>query len=107
TNEHFRFMDLPMELRLVVYDFLAVETQHHYIEMSWYECNEARREVMIEETDLGSPKPSITIVHKSIAGLAIMRTCKLINAEAETSLRPRLTTLRTKPIRIICNSTAL
>ena len=110
----FRFLDLPKELRLMVYEFLPVKTTHYAVEVEQIEGREEHRDIMTEEgntwmsqSGVEHPKSSIILAHKSIAGLAIMRTSKKINSEAEAILRCRLEALRTAPIQIITNSVAL
>ena len=82
TQEPFRFLDLPKDIRLVFYDLLPTVTHHHTIhgetECYW-----------------------LKIVTQHIAGLAILRTCRTINDEARRPLRKKADALRTEPLRLI------
>jgi hypothetical protein len=93
----FRFLDLPKKLRPMVYEFLQVKTTHYAGEVEQIEGREEHSEIMTEDgntwtsqSGVEHPKSSIILAHKSITGLAIMRTSKKINSEAEAILRRRL-----------------
>ena len=81
TQESFRFLDLPKDIRLVFYDLLPTVAHHHTIhgetEHYW-----------------------LKIVTQHIAGLPILRTCRTINDEAG-ALRKKADALRTEPLRLI------
>jgi hypothetical protein len=68
----FRLLDLPKELRLMIYEELTV---------SW-----GRHDVPLEEsgTFFG------TLVNPSLLGVRMLATCRFINHEAGKVLKPRL-----------------
>jgi hypothetical protein len=88
--EPFRFLDLPAELRLMVYEFIPFSTCH--ITM----CNE---EI--------SPPPTATttLVIKSLS-VGIPGTCKLLDTEAFPIHRPKLEALRAEPVHFVIEDSA-
>lgn len=87
---HFRFLDLPKELRLMVYERLPVKVTHHTFELDTVEGL---------ENDL----ESLQLVHRTITGIAILHTSSQIHDEASTILRPKLNTWRSELIMLIAN----
>lgn len=114
-SEPFRFLDLPKELRLMVYDFLPIRTTPVDLEV---EKNGNRRLVLEplrdEERNLWKaeagrelPKVFVAIVSQSIPGLAILRTCRIVTSEAGVMMKPKLVAIRESPISFSVNSIAL
>jgi hypothetical protein len=75
----------------MVYEFLPIRTIHHKM----LDTESERR-----SADYIS---RLTLVIKSLEGVAILRTCRLINAEATAVLQPALKFIREDPMRIITN----
>jgi hypothetical protein len=113
SEEPFRFLDLPKELRLIVYDFLPVKTTHHHCDTRICEQLPPEYEMFacyIESAESGKnhfrfdgawiPHASITIVHKNIYRLAILSTSRDVATEARRILVPKLQFILTNPIQI-------
>ncbi|KAF1939325.1 hypothetical protein EJ02DRAFT_457082 [Clathrospora elynae] len=84
----FRFLDLPTELRLMVYEYLPVTTRHHVLQ------------------DPHSNTPStITLVAKSLS-VALLAANRLISEEAKQILSKKLAFLKTEPLRFIADATS-
>ena len=83
----FRFLNLPVELRLMIYDCLPLKTRHH---------------IIIIGGD-GSPDPVLVIVSRRIPGISILTTCHKIYNEAMV-LRQRVTALSIRPLRLIIDA---
>lgn len=88
-TEPFRFLDLPRDIRFLIYDLCPVVTRHHAI------------------TSFGlSPhagtKYSFIIVSHRIPGISLLATCYIINNEA-VGLRRSITALNAAPLRLIGN----
>lgn len=66
TSSPFRFLDLPKELRLMVYEHLTTRTVSFEI------------------------VAGITLTDLKLPGISILGTCKLINEEASPILHPRI-----------------
>ncbi|KAF1996379.1 hypothetical protein P154DRAFT_609092 [Amniculicola lignicola CBS 123094] len=83
----FRFLDLPRELRLMVYEYIPIQKSHlHY------------------QTSPGKSGDAMKVMFNSICGLSILRTCRSIYDEAMPILRKLLSTLESEPIRLIIKS---
>jgi hypothetical protein len=105
----FRLLNLPVELRLMVYERLpgkhysflfeiktdskAVTTHHITVQGSLYHNHTPM--VRMEH-----PTNTITLVTKTCE-TSILATCRAVNLEATRVLGPRLEKLRTEPARII------
>jgi hypothetical protein len=94
ANEPFRFLDLPAELRCMVYEFLETETRLHTID-----------DVYLVGCMIASKSTSqLTIVVKDIP-TSILTTCRSVYAEAAPIITPKLQRLRrTEPIHFIVDS---
>jgi hypothetical protein len=91
ASEHFRFLDLPAELRLLVYEHLEIETRLHTIE-----------DHCLDPMDSCA---AITIEIKSVPGWAILATCRAVFAEASPILLPKLEQIRdVEPVRLFLNT---
>jgi hypothetical protein len=97
--EPFRFLDLPKELRLMVYDFLPIRTTHHQVEL---ELDQEFDRYMNSWLDSFSNDhdPLVRFMHQSI-NVAILRTCRTIASEASAILLPKLIAMRNAPTRIL------
>ena len=89
AQNSFRFLDLPTELRLTVYERLTPTTLRHKIER--------RNEIPTDDDSTGS---SFILSRKSFP-VALLRTCKVINREASSIVAKKLRQLEREPIRII------
>jgi hypothetical protein len=87
----FRFLDLPKELRLMVYERLPVKTTYHT-----YDFNEPHYVVSNEST-----LNSFQLVWKTLSGLSILATCRQITTEATPIIEHKLRTIESEPIRMI------
>ncbi|KAH7080917.1 hypothetical protein FB567DRAFT_532078 [Paraphoma chrysanthemicola] len=78
---HFRFLDLPVDLRLMVYERLPVETRH---------------------LPFGTPdkRHPLDLVWSILPGITILCACRRIYEEAAPILEPRLRSLRDGPLRM-------
>jgi hypothetical protein len=115
-DQPFRFLDLPKELRLMVYDCLPTITTHHKIRTSEYayvQFNiqslghyiEAAPRTRFHDRDW--PVHSVKIVRKTISGLSIFAICQQIASEAGAILHPKLLAISEGPAQFITNSIAL
>lgn len=77
----FRFLDLPKELRLMVYERLPTTIVHRSFQGTKY-------------------SQTLTLVRPCISGLAILATCRERNDEASAIIQRRLTALKKQPLRI-------
>jgi hypothetical protein len=71
-EQPFRFLDLPAELRLMVYESLPTKITHHDLRIS----REAHGE-----------QGCLTLVWTTLSGLAVLRTCRQTNSEAKKIIR--------------------
>lgn len=83
----FRFLDLPRELRLDVYDFLPITIRHHTIRID--KCHD-----------------QATIISKRIQGALVLLTCRTIFRVA-TILRQNIQALSMEPVRLSVNLVSL
>ncbi|KAF2824062.1 hypothetical protein CC86DRAFT_248540, partial [Ophiobolus disseminans] len=88
--EPFRFLDLPPELRCMVYEELEIATRRHVL--SDVDVREASSWEPPQAVDL-----AMTLVRKSIP-VAILRTCRIINEEATPLLARKLRHLEKMPL---------
>ena len=108
-------MDLPKELQLIVYEHLPIVTAHYKLDAEWDGCKEfADMREAFENGDnylspggVEVPKDSTIVLHRSILGVALLRTSLELASEASVILQSKLEALRTSPYRIIANSIAL
>lgn len=89
TATHFRLLDLPKELRLIIYEQLKIEWKHHIVPLD-DDCSQ-----------------TITLVNPSLAGIRILATCRFVKEEAEKILRPRLAQMMQSPPIIIIEASSL
>jgi hypothetical protein len=81
----FRFLDLPKEIRLMVYERLPRKVSHHAFTGPFESSNWS----------------SIHLVYVTLPGVVILATCRQIRNEAETILRPHLLAIQKQPVRLI------
>ena len=79
TAQPFQFLNLPWELRLMIYDSLLTITRHHTIQ------DRLNKEA--------------TVVSKRIDGALVILACRIIYVEA-TSLRRKMQMSRMEPLRM-------
>ncbi|KAH5577792.1 hypothetical protein HBI26_135410 [Parastagonospora nodorum] len=89
--EYFRFMDLPAELRLMVYEFIPVTTRH---------CT-----VYGKPPDAKSPT-QVVLVTKSLSSSILLASHAIYN-EASPVFAVKLETLRTEPTRFLLHAGAV
>jgi hypothetical protein len=115
-DQQFRFLDLPKELRLMVYDCLPTKITHHKISTAFYAYVEfpIRYLGIYIEAALRArlhcgdwPVHSVKIVRKTMSGLAILTACHQIASEAGAILHPKLRAISEGPAQIITNSVGL
>jgi hypothetical protein len=90
----FRFLDLPKELRLMVYERLPVKTIRHP-----FEFNEPGHPFNDDDFD-----PILDLVDKTLSGLPIIATCRQINFEATPILDRVLRMIKSALIQLIANA---
>jgi hypothetical protein len=95
VNQPFRFLDLPPELRCIVYEHGTFNTQTYNIDFS--ECRHGH---------IAKPR-YIQLVSQSLP-FALLAICRLVGKESRPFLEPRLATLRdTKRFYIVVSFTYL
>ncbi|KAH7080918.1 hypothetical protein FB567DRAFT_606344 [Paraphoma chrysanthemicola] len=83
----FRVLDLPTEIRLMVYERLPTMITHH------------------STAYFGLELPHLPVlIYLTIAGINILATCSQINNEAGAVLKPRLIDMRKSPVRMTVDS---
>jgi hypothetical protein len=87
----FRFLDLPAELRLMVYERLPIKTTHHKLDYDNLTLAQLRN----------GEEDSVTFVHEAVSGSSILFVCRLIFSEARSILHSKAQALRLRPIKII------
>ncbi|KAH3907592.1 hypothetical protein HBH56_185150 [Parastagonospora nodorum] len=80
----FRLLDLPTEIRLMIYEELDVVYKRHIVPLS-----------------LGGGGHYGTLINASLEGVRILQTCRTINDEASYIMKPALTHLSAKPATMI------
>jgi hypothetical protein len=105
TNEQpFRFLDLPTELRLMVYEYLPIKLTHHKIKVR--QPSRLYNGTLMDDGD-EDPESSLEVIRKTIPGLAILASCRRIASEAGRILYPKLRVIRDSPKQIITNYAAV
>jgi hypothetical protein len=94
SGQVFRFEDLPIELRFMVYERIPVIIRHHTFEPPVHADRETGLPVDQETSS------AITLVTKTIS-TSILATSRAINLEAIRIFRPRLDALLKEPTRFI------
>jgi hypothetical protein len=83
---HFRFTDLPAELRLTIYEFLPIQTKHVVVEI---------------KTDADSAV--LTLVVQQVP-VQLLRACRLVQNEAKGVLALKLRSVREATPKIITDA---
>lgn len=78
----FRFLNLPLELRCMIYEQLEMTTKHF----------------PLDSTDAADQSSTITLVCEKLP-VHILATSKLVNTEAMKSFWPRMQQLKAQPMR--------
>jgi hypothetical protein len=97
TESTFRFLDLPRELRYMVYERISFDTNRYELQdPEWlhgrFEMKDSDPMPEWIPDDTGD-HPSLVLVTKSLSS-AILASCRLINAEARGFLAPKLALLK-------------
>ena len=95
-DKPFRFLDLPAELRYMVYEEIETSTCH-------YRLKDPSFKPKCEHQT--TPVSYMTLVVRSLP-VALLATCRLIHKEAVPFLAPKLETLRDEPSHFIIDSTS-
>jgi hypothetical protein len=114
----FRFLDLPKELRLMVYKCLPTKMTHYEINSEGLPTGGLHFEVrnasyLIEDGPRTQfhghdwPVFPVKIVHKTMSGLAILATCQEIASEAGAIIHPKLRAMSEGPAQIIMDNVGL
>jgi hypothetical protein len=90
----FRFLDLPAELRIMVYERLSPVTRHHSFSHPVADQDEERPKVRDSK---------VTLVVESVP-TAILATCKLLHGEAKPYLKRIPERLQTEPMRLMIDT---
>jgi hypothetical protein len=88
SEEPFRFLDLPAELRFMVYEFLPATIQHH-----------------VMDNPLDFKGSTLTLATKSIP-MELLDVYRSISAEAEPLLNKQMEAFKTELLRLIVDSSS-
>jgi hypothetical protein len=95
----FRFLDLPADLRCMVYERIDYGTRHYRLKDPFYK----HLHLMFNNDQ---PESGITLVVKTLS-VAVLTSCRLVNQEALPFLAPKLERLRHREaIRYIIDATS-
>jgi hypothetical protein len=109
-------MDLPKELRLMVYDFLPIKTTYHEIAANGDEFVQTQEhyELFLENTNnitfsdgTKLPQASIVMLQRTFPSLSLLMVSKEIASEANVILQAKIQVIRELPIQLIANSLAM
>jgi len=91
ATPRFQFLELPQELRLVVYGFLPTKIVHHTFDLD------------ADDMLYNVQEPiKLQLVWKVHAGAALLSTCRTIYQEVYDHLRKPMAALKAEPVRWIC-----
>lgn len=82
-----RFLDLPSELRLMIYERLPIIITH--------------RRIKPPDVDSHGPGADVDVAHRVLPGVILLATCRTIRAEAKDIINTKLDRIRAEPIRIL------
>jgi len=95
----FRFLDLPPELRVMVYKSFSLVTRRHTLH---------QRDELADIWPVKAGQPwTMEMFRKSHAGIALLTTCRIINVEATPIFQVLLSKLKEQPVRFILDLHAL
>jgi len=94
TEVYFRFMDLPVELRLMIYEYLTFMTRQHPIKKP---DNPSTGSGSDKHSDVTDTYGTMT---KKYFPVAILGVCKEINLEAKAIVLEKLQQLSRNPVRL-------
>ncbi|KAI4663453.1 uncharacterized protein J4E78_003867 [Alternaria triticimaculans] len=89
ANSTFRFLDLPKELRLIIYEYIPITTRHH-----------------VWEDTVRHSGNTITLVVKSMSTGILLVSCS-IHDECKPILDRKLKALQVEPLRLIVDKQSL
>ncbi|KAH6866837.1 hypothetical protein BKA58DRAFT_471082 [Alternaria rosae] len=92
ANSTFRFLDLPKEVRLIIYGHIPITTRHHIWE-------DIAKHTFWGEFVSGN---TITLVVKSIS-TEILRVSSLVHEECKPILNRKLQAIQAEPLRLIAD----
>ncbi|KAH7074390.1 hypothetical protein BKA63DRAFT_312775 [Paraphoma chrysanthemicola] len=100
SESPFRFLDLPTELRCMIYDRIEITASRHVLTQS-----EAGIENWFPNPIDGDRGSSITFIRPRLP-LAFLRACRLVKDEAGPILQHKLAKLETLPLRFLVDANA-
>lgn len=103
-HEHFRFLDLPAELRCCVYDNIEFPTTWHVLDR----VNSGIDKLQWEVPPLAQVYDSrVTLIRPHTERIVdILATCRLINKEARQILKRKIQHCRLQPVRYLVDYSA-
>ncbi|KAF2651100.1 hypothetical protein K491DRAFT_607620, partial [Lophiostoma macrostomum CBS 122681] len=93
TSQSFRFLDLPKENRLMVYERLPTKTIHNHCQKRWI-CP-----MFKSVSDF-----QYTLVHTTVTSLSILSTCRQIHSEASVIMEAKAQDILSRSPRIIVST---
>jgi hypothetical protein len=94
TEVYFRFMDLPVELRLMTYEYLAFTTHQHPIKNPDDPSTGSSGDAHSDAID------AYGTITKTYFPVAVLGVCKEINLEAKAIMLEKVQQLSREPIRL-------
>jgi hypothetical protein len=112
----FRLLDLPVELRFMIYERLSSKSHHSYSQPIYFSLTKTQSpqpttlsttlSPASNTTTSRPPSPSSPNPSPSLS-LSLLATCHQIHAEALPILSPAMAQLRLEPLRFIIDRTSL
>lgn len=101
SEQPFRFLDHPLELRIMVYERLPIVTRHCRFQFpSGRPIGYTRH-----ADDPSRPTSCVVILDITVPPVSILATCRRINSEAAPTLKLEL--LQLEPVRVIIDMTSI
>jgi len=101
TQYTFRFLDLPSELRCIVYDHVDIPSVHHVLTRSDVDLHSSQW----PPTAADAPQSSITFFRPGLP-LDLLTTCRLVKQEALPILLARIKALESEPLNYLVDFAA-